>query len=53
MSNFEKFYRELNAEQKKAVDILDGPLLVLAGPGTGKTQLLSVSAANIICRKKA
>ena len=52
MSNFDKFYNELNSEQKKAVDILDGPLLVLAGPGTGKTQLLSVRAANIIHQKK-
>ena len=32
---------ELNEQQKKAVEYLDGPLLVLAGPGTGKTQLLS------------
>ena len=31
----------LNAKQKEAVEYLDGPLLVLAGPGTGKTQLLS------------
>ena len=33
----------LNAEQKRAVETLDGPLLIVAGPGTGKTQLLSIS----------
>nr|MBU1328866.1 ATP-dependent helicase [Candidatus Omnitrophota bacterium] len=53
MENFEKFYKELNVEQKKAVDIIEGPVLVLAGPGTGKTQILSVRAANIIRQKKA
>ena len=31
----------LNPEQHEAVECLDGPLLVIAGPGTGKTQLLS------------
>ena len=51
MSSFDKFYNELNSEQKEAVDILQGPLLVLAGPGTGKTQLLSVRASNIIRQK--
>jgi len=38
----------LNKEQKEAVLALDGPVLIVAGPGTGKTQLLSVRAANII-----
>lgn len=38
----------LNAEQKAAVEYLDGPLLVLAGPGTGKTQLLSAKVAYIL-----
>ena len=52
MSNFDRFYKELNSEQKEAVDITEGPVLVLAGPGTGKTQLLSVRAANIIRSKK-
>ena len=32
---------KLNQAQQSAVEYLDGPLLVLAGPGTGKTQLLS------------
>lgn len=39
---------ELNEEQKKAVEYLEGPLLVLAGPGTGKTQLLSKKVAYIL-----
>jgi len=38
----------LNKEQKEAVEYLDGPLLVLAGPGTGKTQLLSAKVAYIL-----
>ena len=38
----------LNTNQKKAVEYLDGPLLVLAGPGTGKTQLLSEKVAYIL-----
>ena len=40
--------KELNQEQKQAVEYLDGPLLVLAGPGTGKTQLLSSKVAHIL-----
>ena len=38
----------LNMNQKRAVEYLDGPLLVLAGPGTGKTQLLSEKVAHIL-----
>ena len=38
----------LNAKQKQAVEYLKGPLLVLAGPGTGKTQLLSHKVAYIL-----
>jgi DNA helicase II / ATP-dependent DNA helicase PcrA len=53
MENFPKYYDKLNTKQKEAVDHIDGPLLVLAGPGTGKTELLSVRAANIIKAKKA
>lgn len=47
-SAFAQAYAALNNEQKKAVDTIDGPLLVLAGPGTGKTQLLSARVANIL-----
>ena len=38
----------LNTKQKEAVEYLDGPLLVLAGPGTGKTQLLSEKVSYIL-----
>ena len=38
----------LNEKQKEAVEYLEGPLLVLAGPGTGKTQLLSEKVAYIL-----
>lgn len=48
MNAFEEAYSSLNPEQRKAVDALDGPVLVLAGPGTGKTQLLSARVANIL-----
>jgi len=46
--DFEKSYKQLSSEQKKAVDTIDGPVLVIAGPGTGKTQLLALRAANIL-----
>lgn len=39
---------KLNQKQKEAVEYLEGPLLVLAGPGTGKTQLLSEKVAYIL-----
>ncbi len=45
---FEREYSRLNSAQKKAVDLIDGPLIVIAGPGTGKTQLLSMRTANIL-----
>ncbi len=39
---------KLNEQQKRAVEYLGGPLLVLAGPGTGKTQLLSKKVEYIL-----
>ena len=48
MSNLKNILAKLNPAQKQAVDEIYGPLFVLAGPGTGKTQLLSARAANIL-----
>lgn len=48
MSDFEKRYTQLNTNQRKAVDTIDGPVMVIAGPGTGKTELLSMRVANIL-----
>lgn len=48
MSLFQEAYKNLNTEQKRAVDTLDGPVMVIAGPGTGKTQVLSLRIANIL-----
>ena len=46
--SFEERYSKLNAAQRQAVDTIDGPVMVIAGPGTGKTELLSMRAANIL-----
>lgn len=46
--DFAKRYAKLNKAQKQAVDTIDGPVMVIAGPGTGKTELLSVRTANIL-----
>ena len=46
--NFDQLYNMLNPQQKVAVDTIDGPVLVLAGPGTGKTQTLTTRIANIL-----
>lgn len=48
MMSFANEYARLNSEQKRAVDTIDGPVLVIAGPGTGKTQLLGMRVANIL-----
>lgn len=46
--DFVKRYANLNTAQREAVDTIDGPVMVIAGPGTGKTELLGVRVANIL-----
>ncbi|MBK9270999.1 MAG: ATP-dependent helicase [Saprospiraceae bacterium] len=48
LKNFEREYAKLNSAQKKAVDTTEGPVMVIAGPGTGKTQILASRIANIL-----
>ena len=45
---FQEAYQQLNPAQKEAVDTIEGPVLVSAGPGTGKTQILALRIANIL-----
>lgn len=45
---FNTLYKQLNFEQKKAVDSIEGSVMVIAGPGTGKTQILTLRIANIL-----
>lgn len=48
MSSFKEVYSKLNKAQKKAVDTIEGPVMVIAGPGTGKTHVLAARIANIL-----
>ena len=52
MVNFE-YLKNLNNAQKEAVRHTDGPLLIVAGAGSGKTKVLTSRIANIIKEKKA
>jgi len=49
-TDFKEAISGLNEQQLEAVNRIDGPVLVIAGPGTGKTQLLSARVANILAR---
>lgn len=47
-SAFLHLINHLNTSQKEAISDLDGPTLVLAGPGTGKTQLIAAKVGKIL-----
>ncbi len=51
--NFLEEYQKLNPAQKQAVETIEGAVLVVAGPGTGKTQILAARIANIIDKTDA
>ncbi len=48
-----EYLNGLNNEQREAVSYLDGPLLIVAGAGSGKTKVLTSKIAHIINEKKA
>ncbi len=48
LTKFQEIYNNLNEQQKLAVDTIDGPVMVIAGPGTGKTQILSARIGKIL-----
>lgn len=52
-ATFAKAYERLNAEQRQAVDTIEGPLMVLAGPGTGKTEVVGVRVGHILKKTHA
>ena len=47
---FDQEYKRLNPEQQLAVQTIEGPVMVVAGPGTGKTQVVALRVANILKR---
>ncbi|KKW12691.1 MAG: UvrD/REP helicase [Parcubacteria group bacterium GW2011_GWA2_49_9] len=50
---FKEAYGRLNPKQKEAVDTIEGPVMVIAGPGTGKTTILTLRIAQILRKTDA
>ena len=48
-----EFLKSLNKAQKSAVTHLEGPLLIVAGAGSGKTKVLTSRIANLIKENRA
>ena len=52
MNNIDKLIENLNKEQKEAVLNIEGPKLIVAGAGSGKTKVLTTRLIHIINKKK-
>lgn len=52
-SGFREEYQKLNPKQQLAVDTIEGPVMVIAGPGTGKTQILASRIGKILIETDA
>src|ERR1700742_4421677 len=48
VEKFKEIYSGLNEQQRVAVDNIEGPVMVIAGPGTGKTQILAARIGKIL-----
>lgn len=48
LQKFNEVYNKLNSQQKQAVDTITGAVMVIAGPGTGKTQILGARIGKIL-----
>lgn len=46
-------FDKCNPVQKKAIETIEGPVLVIAGPGTGKTQILALRIGKILLETDA
>ena len=53
MNKFREEYERLNEKQRLAVDTIEGPVMVIAGPGTGKTQILASRVGKILLETDA
>lgn len=52
-AKFREEYQKLNPQQRLAVDAIEGPVMVIAGPGTGKTQILASRIGKILLETDA